>query len=113
MLRHRSFLLTAVLLFALTGMALMRPQAQKEVEQIDQQIEQLQDKKRGYEARALRHEDYIQRLQFDDRAYLEMRRHGQLADENRARAAQMQEEIDRLQAKKQQILEKEKRAGRV
>jgi hypothetical protein len=59
--------------------------------------------KRGFEARALRHENQAERLQFDDQAYLETRRHNQLAEENRAKAAAVQKEIDRLQSEKKKI----------
>ncbi len=75
------------------------------VHQIDKQIEELEEMKRGYESRALRHEDQAERLQFDDKTYLETRRHNQLAAENRAKAAAVQKEIDRLQAEKQKLLQ--------
>ena len=61
--------------------------------------------KRGYESRALRHENQAERLQFEDQAYLETRRHNQLADENRAKAAAVQKEIDRLEAEKKRLLQ--------
>ncbi len=79
--------------------------AQKEaqIHQIDQQIQELEDMKRGFEARALRHEDQADRLQFNDETYLETRRHIQLAEENRAKAAAIQKEIDRLQAEKKKL----------
>lgn len=75
-----------------------------QVQQIDQQIQELEEMKRGFEARALRHEDQADRLQFDDQTYLETRRHNQLAAENRAKAAAVQKEIDRLQAEKNKLL---------
>ncbi len=68
--------------------------------QIDARLEELKEMKRGYEARALRHENQAERLQFDDQAYLETRRHLELADENREKAARIQEEIERLEAKR-------------
>jgi len=74
-----------------------------EIQKIDSQIQELQEMKRGFEARALRHEDQVEYLQFNDRAVLETRKHLQLADENRAKAAKVQEEIDRLQAKKEKL----------
>jgi hypothetical protein len=73
------------------------------IQQINQQIEELQEMKRGFEARALRHESQAEYLQFDDQTYLETRRHNQLAAENRAKAAAVQEQIDRLQAEKQKL----------
>lgn len=75
-----------------------------EVAEIDRQIQELEAMKRGYEARALRHDDQAQRLQFEDRANLETRRHVELAEENRAKAQRVQEEIDRLEAVKQKLL---------
>ncbi len=75
-----------------------------QIQQIDQQIKELKEMKRGYEARALRHENQADRLQFDDRTYLEMRRHNQLAAENKAKADAVQKEIDRLEQEKAKIL---------
>lgn len=71
---------------------------------LDQQIEELEEMKRGYEAQALRHEDLVERLQFDDEAVLETRRHNQLAEENRAKAAKVQEEIDRLKQEREALV---------
>lgn len=74
-----------------------------EIKKIDEEIEQLVEMKRGYEARALKHENMAEYLQFDQQAVLETRRHIQLADENRNKAALVQQEIDRLNAKKRQL----------
>src|SRR3989344_5839035 len=73
------------------------------VQQLDRDIRELQEMKRGYEARALRHEDEAERLQFDDQTYLETRRHLQLAAENREKAEEIQKEIDRLQQEKRRL----------
>ena len=75
-----------------------------QVQQIDAQIQELEEMKRGFEARALRHEDQADRLQFDDQTYLEMRRHNQLAAENRAKAEAVQEQIDRLKIEKSKLI---------
>lgn len=83
---------------------LLSLQKDAQVQQIDQQIQELEDMKRGFEARALRHEDQADRLQFDDQTYLETRRHIQLAEENRAKASAVQKEIDRLQTEKEKLL---------
>jgi hypothetical protein len=80
------------------------PAIAAQVQEIDRQITELQAMKRGFEARALRHEDYAQRLQFEDRAVLETRRHLELADENRAKADRVQQEIDRLQIERRKLL---------
>lgn len=74
-----------------------------EARQLDIQIEQLEEMKRGYEAKALRHEDYAERLQFDNRSFLEARRHIELAEENRAQAAKIQQKIDQLKAKRAKL----------
>lgn len=81
------------------------PEIQAQVEEIDRKISELRSMKRGYEARALRHEDQAQRLQFEDRAVLETRRHNELADENRQKADKIQQEIDRLQAERRKLLQ--------
>jgi hypothetical protein len=80
------------------------PAIATQVQEIDRQILELQAMKRGFDARALRHEDYAQRLQFEDRAVLETRRHLELADENRAKAARVQQEIDRLQMERRKLM---------
>jgi hypothetical protein len=78
----------------------------EQVAEIDARIQELTEMKRGYESKALRHENQAERLQFEDKAYLETRRHLELADENRRKAAKIQEEIDKLEAKKAAILRK-------
>ncbi len=80
------------------------PEIQAQVSEIDRQISELEGMKRGFEARALRHEDQAQRLQFEDRAVLETRRHMELADENRAKASRVQQEIDRLKAERSKLI---------
>jgi hypothetical protein len=79
---------------------------QAELQEIDDQIRELEEMKRGFLAKALRHEDQAQRQQFKERYYLESRRHLELAEENRRAAAQVQLEIDRLKQRRRQILEK-------
>jgi len=81
------------------------PAVKSQVEEIDRQISELEAMKRGFEARALRHDDQAQRLQFEDRAVLETRRHSELADENRAKAERVQQEIDRLRAERLKLLQ--------
>lgn len=78
-------------------------QKESQIQQIDAQIKELQEAKRGFESRADRHEDQASRLQFDDQTYLETRRHIHLAEENRAKAAAAQTEIDRLNAEKSKM----------
>jgi uncharacterized protein YxeA len=76
----------------------------EEIAQIEAQIEELKQKKRGFEGRAIRAENQADRLQFEDQFLLETRRYYQIAEENRKKARIVQEEIDRLEAKKMQLL---------
>jgi hypothetical protein len=75
-----------------------------ELAEIDKKIAELEEKKRGFEAKALRHDNQAERLQFENRNFLEAKRHMELADENRMKAAQIQQEIDQLQAHRKKIL---------
>lgn len=75
-----------------------------QIREIDAQIEELQAVKRGYEAKAIRHENLGISRQFEDNYNLEARRHFQLAEQNRQIADQIQKDIDQLEAKKQKLL---------
>ncbi len=101
---NRLFIFTLSFFFVLLGLfgGTSRPPS-PEVQKIDSEIQQLVEMKRGYEARALKHEDMAEYLQFDQQAVLETRRHLQLADENRNKANVIQQEIDRLNAQKKQL----------
>jgi hypothetical protein len=79
-------------------------QNETKIQLIDQQIQELQDKKLGFEGKAILHEDQADRLQFNDETYLETRRHFQLAEENRAKAQAVQQEIERLQLERSKLL---------
>lgn len=74
------------------------------VADIDDQILQLEELKRGYIAKALRHEDQAERMQFEHDYYLEAKKHMELAAENREMAARIQVEIERLKEKRLRIL---------
>jgi chromosome segregation ATPase len=78
------------------------------IEKIDVQIEQLKEQKRGFEGRAIRAENQADRLQFNDEFGLEARRLYRIADENREKAAKVQQEIDRLEAEKAQLIRENK-----
>jgi hypothetical protein len=80
--------------------------SQAQIEKLEAQIEELKEMKRGYEARALRAENQADRLQFEEHFVLETRRYYRIAEENRAKAAKIQEEIDRLEAQKAELLKK-------
>jgi predicted transcriptional regulator len=76
---------------------------EERVAEIDRKIAELEEMKRGYEGRALRHENQAERLQFEDQAVLETRKHNQLAEENREKAAAIQREIDKLKAERKTL----------
>jgi uncharacterized small protein (DUF1192 family) len=98
------WLFTAVLCMFAWGTQLGASQMQ--IEQLDAQIKELKEMKRGYEARAIRAEDQADRLQFEEHFVLETRRYYRIAEINREKAAKIQEEIDRLEAQRSQLLKK-------
>lgn len=75
----------------------------EQIQKIDVEIQQLEEMKRGYEGRALRHENQAEYLQFDQQYVLETRRHLQIAEENREKAAYIQEKIDELKIKRAKL----------
>ncbi len=99
----RCFFFTLSFFLILWGFSVHSESRSVEIQRIDAEIQQLEEMKRGYEARALRHDDMATYLQFDTEAVLETRRHLQLADENRNKAALVQEQIDRLKQRRQQL----------
>jgi hypothetical protein len=78
---------------------------QAQIAEIDDQIRELEEVKRGYESRALRHDDQALRLQFNQEWNLEVRRHLEFAEENRQKAAVVQQEIDRLKERRKYLLD--------
>jgi hypothetical protein len=89
-----------LILWSFTAYAVTKAE---QIQDLDYQIEQLEDKKRGFEGRALKHEDQAQYLQFNNQALLEQRRHIQIAEENRAKAAAVQKQIDLLTVRRQKL----------
>lgn len=81
------------------------PKWQQQLHVLDQQISEFKNMKRGYEARALRHENQAQRLQFINGEYLTAKRHWELAKENRQIAQKIQVDIDRLEAQRKELLD--------
>src|SRR5262249_14150522 len=77
---------------------------QAEIEKLDAEIGELKLMKRGFEARAVRAEDQAERLQFGDRFVLETRKYFRIAEANRQKAARVQEEIDKLEKRKAELL---------
>lgn len=91
-------------LSGMTTVLASKPSWQIQVQEIDDQIIELEQMKLGYTGAALRHENQAERLQFEDKAYLETRRHLELAQQNREMAARIQVEIDRLKERRISIL---------
>jgi len=77
---------------------------QAEIDRLDRDIEELKLMKRGFEARALRAEDQAERLQFEDKFVLETRKYFRIAEANRQKAQRIQEEIDKLEKRKAELL---------
>ncbi|EKD86216.1 MAG: hypothetical protein ACD_37C00407G0001 [uncultured bacterium] len=100
----RMFVITFAFFFMLWGFSAFSISQSEEVQQIDAEIQELELMKKGYESRALRHENQAEYLQFDQRAVLETRRHLQIAEEERGKAAFVQEQIDQLKEKKRRIV---------
>ncbi len=98
------FLLLALFSMGKGVLALQKSSWEKEVEQIDRQIEDLTDRKKGLESQALRHENQAQRLQFRQGELSTARKHWKIADQKRAKAAKIQKKIDKLEEKKKQII---------
>ena len=76
-----------------------------ELVEIDNQVYQLERMKRGYEGQALRQENQAQRLQFINEELQTAKVYWKLAEESRQTAQKIQEEIDRLEARKNEILQ--------
>jgi hypothetical protein len=79
----------------------------EDVGKIDQRIDELKQMKRGYESKAVYHDNQSQRLQFDHGQLSLAQKHMKLADANRDVAKKIQEEIDLLEARKQTLLKKQ------
>lgn len=77
-----------------------------EIQQIDQEILELQSVKQSYETKAAKAERMAETKQFDTKYNMETRRLYQLAQQNRDIADRLQKDIDRLEAKKQELLSK-------
>ncbi len=75
-----------------------------EINSIDERIWQLKEMKRGFEGKAIRAENQAERMQFEDRFILETRQYFKIAEENRQKAQLVQDEIDRLEKRKAELL---------
>ncbi len=77
-----------------------------DIGKIDQRIAELEQMKRGYESKALYHDNQAQRLQFFEGQFSLAQKHAKLADANRDVAKKIQEEIDMLKARKKDLLQR-------
>ncbi|HSW72746.1 MAG TPA: hypothetical protein VLG44_05010 [Chlamydiales bacterium] len=82
------------------------PKHQEEIQEIECQIEKLQKIKKGYESKALYHENQAERLQFIQQEMQTAKKHWIMAEENREIAKKIQKDIDQLEEKKQELLKK-------
>ena len=67
---------------------------------------ELEEKKKGYEAKAIKHANQGDRLQFVQGELQTAKRHWKLAKENRKIAEKIQKEIDALKLKKLELQKK-------
>lgn len=79
---------------------------QEEVQQIDKQVEGLQDIQDKYRSRAKKNANDAMRWQFQSENYLDARRAWDRAAADKQKIQEIQDQIDDLNQKKQQILEK-------
>lgn len=104
----RLFLISFSLFFLLLGLSVRadvpKSSWSQQVEEIDRELKRLSDLKNRYKASADRHEDTAQRLQFDSQFTLDARYEMRLAEKAREKEAELQEQIDELKEKRDQIL---------
>lgn len=81
---------------------------EQEVREIDEQIAELKEMKKGYVAKATKHETQAERLQFLQQELQTAKKHWLLAEENREIAKKIQKNIDQLEEKKRTLLKKRK-----
>ena len=79
---------------------------QDEVKEIDKQIEQLETIQDKYRSSAQRNANNAIRWQFQSQNYLDARRAWDKAASDKQKVQELQDQVDDLRAKKQQILEK-------
>jgi hypothetical protein len=108
-IQMKRLFLVGLCFFALSGS--WSSDDQKSLDQIEKDLQELKDMKLGYEARAIRAEDQADRLQFEDNFVLETRRYYKIAEANRENAARVQEEIDRLEIRKDELLKRKPKLG--
>lgn len=101
-----SILQTFVLTFLLFILLLFLTSANDSKQRIDflnHKIEELGEIKRGFESKAVYHEEQAQRLQFVEGQLLWAQKHARAAERYSQAADKVQEEIDRLERERAEI----------
>jgi hypothetical protein len=75
------------------------------IESVEKKIKELEEMKRGYESRALKHDSQGDRLQFAQGQLNVAKKHWDLAEQNRAVAKKLQQDIDAYNLKRNKLLE--------
>ncbi len=73
---------------------------------IDERIKELKVMKRGYDSKAIWHNDQAERLQFDHGQLQLAKKHWKIADANRDVAKKIQSEIELLERQKKALMQK-------
>jgi len=95
----RAFLLTLGV-FILLMLLVSATKNEERICFLTKKITELEDVKRGFIAKALRHENQAQRLQFIDGEELEAKKHAKIAAKYQLAAKKVQQEIDQLEREK-------------
>lgn len=102
-------MLTKLSIFFLLILAQGQVSWQEEVKQIDQQIENLGDLQDRYRSSATRHTNNAMRWQFQNENYLDARRAWDQVAQDKQKIREIQDQIDDLNARKQQLLQEHDR----
>jgi len=95
-----------LLLFAGVKTSLFGSLSKEQIlEKVESKIKELEEMKRGYEAKALSHDSQGDRLQFIQGELDRARMHWELAEQNRQVAKKLQQDIDAYHLKRNQLLE--------
>ncbi|MFA6119240.1 MAG: hypothetical protein WCT85_07085 [Parachlamydiales bacterium] len=78
-----------------------------EINVINTKISELEEMKRGYESKAIKHSHEAERFQFMEGELQRAKQHWKLADENKKVALKIQKQIDELKIKKVELQKKQ------
>ncbi|NGX35104.1 MAG: hypothetical protein K1060chlam1_01474 [Candidatus Anoxychlamydiales bacterium] len=76
------------------------------IEEIDKKINELEEMKRGYEAKAIKQANQAQRLQFIEGELQAAKKNWRLAEDNRKIVVRLQKEIDELKIERMKLQKK-------